>query len=223
MREVERSAASVEEAIEAALDELGVSEQEARVEIVQEPQKGILGIGGQQAIVRVSVREAPLAPVEGPEVEEQADLAEDFLRGLLERMGLDAEVDSGYVDGTMYVDVFGAEDPDAMGLLIGRHGQTLDALQEIVRSAVQRATGERCRVMVDVEDYRKRRRSQLAHRAKSAAAKVRKTGRPERMEPMTSYERKIVHDAVAEVDGVESSSEGEDPDRRVVIRRRRGR
>ncbi|HJV05108.1 MAG TPA: RNA-binding cell elongation regulator Jag/EloR [Actinomycetota bacterium] len=223
MREVERSAASVEEAIEAALDELGVSEQEARVEIVQEPQKGILGIGGQQAIVRVSVREAPLAPLEGPEVEEQADLAEDFLRGLLERMGLDAEVDSGYVDGTMYVDVFGAEDPDAMGLLIGRHGQTLDALQEIVRSTVQRATGERCRVMVDVEDYRKRRRSQLAQRARSAAAKVRRTGRPERMEPMTSYERKIVHDAVAEVDGVDSSSEGEDPDRRVVIRRRRGR
>jgi spoIIIJ-associated protein len=223
MREVERSAASVEEAIEAALDELGVSEQEARVEIVQEPQKGILGIGGQQAVVRVSVREAPLAPLEGPEVEEQADLAEDFLRGLLERMGLDAEVDSGYVDGTMYVDVFGAEDPDAMGLLIGRHGQTLDALQEIVRSAVQRATGDRCRVMVDVEDYRKRRRSQLAQRARSAAAKVRRSGRPERMEPMTSYERKIVHDAVAEVDGVESSSEGEDPDRRVVIRRRRGR
>jgi spoIIIJ-associated protein len=223
MREVERSAASVEEAIEAALDELGVSEQEARVEIVQEPQKGILGIGGQQAVVRVSVREAPLASLEGPEVEEQADLAEDFLRGLLERMGLDAEVDSGYVDGTMYVDVFGAEDPDAMGLLIGRHGQTLDALQEIVRSAVQRATGDRCRVMVDVEDYRKRRRSQLAQRARSAAAKVRRTGRPERMEPMTSYERKIVHDAVAEVDGVESSSEGEDPDRRVVIRRRRGR
>jgi spoIIIJ-associated protein len=218
MREVERSAASVEEAIEAALDELGVSEQEARVEIVQEPQKGILGIGGQGAVVRVSVRERP---VEGPEVEEQADLAEDFLRGLLERMELDAEVDSGYVDGVMYVDVFGAEDSEAMGLLIGRHGQTLDALQEVVRSAVQRATGERCRVMVDVEDYRKRRRSQLAQRARSVAARVRRTGRPERMEPMTSYERKVVHDSVAEVDGIESSSEGEDPERRVVIRRRR--
>jgi spoIIIJ-associated protein len=220
VREVERSAASVEEAIEAALDELGVSEQEARVEIVQEPQKGILGIGSQQAVVRVSVRESP---AEGPEVEEQADLAEDFLVGLFEKMGLDAEVDSGYVDGVMYVDVFGAEDAEAMGLLIGRHGQTLDALQEVVRSAVQRATGERCRVMVDVEDYRKRRRAQLVQRARSVAAKVRKTGRPERMDPMSSYERKIVHDTVAEVDGVESSSEGEDPERQVVIRRRRGR
>jgi spoIIIJ-associated protein len=217
MREVERSAASVEEAVEAALDELGVSEQEARIQILQEPRKGILGIGGQEAVVRVAVREEPL---EGPELEEQADLAEDFLRGLLEVMGLDAEVDSGYVEGIMYVDVFGADDSDAMGLLIGRHGQTLDALQEVVRSAVQRTTAERCRVMVDVEDYRKRRRSQLGQRVRSVAAKVRRTGRPERLEPMNPYERKVVHDAVSEVDGVESASEGEDPDRRVVIRRR---
>jgi spoIIIJ-associated protein len=218
MREVERSAGSVEEAVEAALDELGVSEQEAQVRIIQEPQKGILGIGGQRAVVRVTVREED---AEGPEVDEQADLAEDFIRGLLEAMELDAEVDSGYVEGVMYVDVFGGEDPDAMGLLIGRHGQTLDALQEVVRSAVQRTTGSRCRVMVDVEDYRKRRRSQLVQRSRTLAAKVRRTGRPERMEPMNAYERKIVHDAVTEVDGVESASEGEDPDRRVVLRRRR--
>jgi spoIIIJ-associated protein len=218
MREVERSAASVEEAVEAALDELGVSEQEAQVRIIQEPQKGILGIGGQRAVVRVTVREED---AEGPEVDEQADLAEDFIRGLLEAMELDAEVDSGYVEGVMYVDVFGGDDPDAMGLLIGRHGQTLDALQEVVRSAVQRTTGSRCRVMVDVEDYRKRRRSQLVQRSRTLAAKVRRTGRPERMEPMNAYERKIVHDAVTEVDGVESASEGEDPDRRVVLRRRR--
>jgi spoIIIJ-associated protein len=215
MREVERSAASVEEAVEAALDELGVSEQEAQVQILQEPQKGILGIGAQRAVVRVTVRDEE---AEGPEVEEQADLAEDFVRGLLEAMGLDAEVDSGYVDGVMYVDVFGGEDPDAMGLLIGRHGQTLDALQELVRSAVQRTTASRCRVMVDVEDYRKRRRSQLVQRARSLAAKVRRSGRPERMEPMSAYERKVVHDAVTEIDGVDSSSEGEEPERRVVLR-----
>jgi spoIIIJ-associated protein len=216
MRAVERSAASVEEAVEAALDELGVSEQEAQVQILQEPQKGILGIGGQRAVVRVTVREEE---AEGPEVEEQADLAEDFIRGLLEAMELDAEVDSGYVDGVMYVDVFGGEDPDAMGLLIGRHGQTLDALQELVRSAVQRTTASRCRVMVDVEDYRKRRRSQLVQRARSLAAKVKRSGRPEHMEPMNAYERKIVHDTVTEIDGVESGSEGEEPERRVVLRR----
>jgi spoIIIJ-associated protein len=217
VREVERSAASVEEAVEAALEELGVSEQEAEVEIVQDSQRGVLGFGSQEAVVKVRVRDE----VGGVEVEEQARVAEEFLAGLLERMGLPAELDSGEVDGVMYVDVFAGEDAEGMGLLIGRHGQTLDALQEIVRSAVQRQTEARCRVIVDVEDYRKRRRSQLAERARSVAARVKRTGRPERMEPMSPYERKIVHDAVNSVGGVETASEGEDPQRRVVVRRRR--
>jgi spoIIIJ-associated protein len=217
VREVEGSAASVEEAIEAALEELGVSEQEAEVEIVQESQKGVLGFGSQEAVVKVRARE----DVGGVEVEEQARVAEEFLAGLLERMGLPAELDSGEVDGVMYVDVFASEDAEGMGLLIGRHGQTLDALQDIVRSAVQRQTEARCRVIVDVEDYRKRRRSQLAERARSVAARVRRTGRPERLEPMSPYERKIVHDTLNAVGGVETASEGEDPQRRVVVRRRR--
>jgi spoIIIJ-associated protein len=218
MREVERSAASVEEAIEAALDELGVSEQEAEIDIVQEPQKGLLGFGTQEAVVKVRVRREDL---DVADVEEQAELAEEFVAGLLERMGLEAEVDHNEVDGVMYVDVLAGEEAEGMGLLIGRHGQTLDALQEVVRSAVQRQTQARCRVLVDVEDYRKRRRSQLAEKARSAAARVKRTGRPERLEPMSPYERKIVHDAVGEVGGVETSSEGEEPERRVVIRKRR--
>jgi spoIIIJ-associated protein len=218
MREVERSAASVEEAIEAALEELGVSEQEAEVDIVQEPQKGLLGLGSQDAVVRVRVREEPLG---GEALEDQAEEAEEFVRGLLERMGLDAEVEHNLVEGVMYVDIFGAQEAEGMGLLIGRHGQTLDALQEVVRSAVQRSTQTRCRVLVDVEDYRKRRRSMLAEKARTAASRVRRTGRPERLEPMSPFERKIVHDAAGEVGGVETTSEGEEPERRVVIRRRR--
>jgi spoIIIJ-associated protein len=218
MREVERSAASVEEAIEAALEELGVSEQEAQVEIVQDSQKGVLGFGSQEAIVRVRVREEDIG---GVALEEQAEVAEEFLLGLLDRMDVDAEVDHNVVDGVMYVDILAGQDAEGMGLLIGRHGQTLDALQEVVRCAVQRRTESRCRVMVDVEDYRKRRRSQLIQRAKSVAARVGRTGRPERMDAMNPYERKIVHDAAAEVGGVETASEGEEPDRRVVIRKRR--
>jgi spoIIIJ-associated protein len=218
MREVERSAASVEEAIEAALEELGVSEQEAQVEIVQDSQKGVLGFGSQEAIVRVRVLEEDIG---GVALEEQAEVAEEFLLGLLDRMDVDADVDHNVVDGVMYVDILAGQDAQGMGLLIGRHGQTLDALQEVVRCAVQRRTESRCRVMVDVEDYRKRRRSQLIQRAKSVAARVRGTGRPERMDAMNPYERKIVHDAAAEVGGVETASEGEEPDRRVVIRKRR--
>jgi spoIIIJ-associated protein len=212
MREVERSAGSVEEALEAALEELGVSEQEASIEIVQDSQRGLLGFGSQEAIVRVRVRD----DASGEDVEEQAELAEDFLAGLFELMGVDADLDHDVVEGVMYVDVL-ATGEEGVGLLIGRHGQTLDSLQELMRSAVQRQTLSPCRVMVDIEDYRKRRRSQLAERARASAAKVQRTGRPERLEPMNSYERKIVHDVANEIGGVETSSEGEDPERRVVI------
>jgi spoIIIJ-associated protein len=218
MREVERSAPSVEEAIEAALEELGVSEQEAEVEIVREPQRGLLGIGAQDAVVRVRVRDQE---VTGAELEEQAELAEEFLQGLLERMGISVDIEPHVVEGAMYVDILGAEDDEGMGLLIGKHGATLEALQELVRSAVQRRTAARCRVLVDVEDYRKRRRSQLAERARQVAQRVRRTGKQEALEPMNPYERKIVHDAASEVSGVESSSEGQEPARRVVIRKKR--
>jgi spoIIIJ-associated protein len=218
MREVEKSAGSVEEAVEAALDELGVSEQEAQIEIVQEPERGFLGMGGQAAVVRVRVRDEGASAAD---LEEQAALAVEFLEGLLDRMGVDADVEPHLVDGVMYVDLLGAEDPQEMGLLIGRHGQTLEALHEIVRSAVQRKTGARSLIVVDVEDYRKRRRSQLAERAGEAARRVRRTGKQESLEPMNPYERKIVHDAASQVNGVETSSEGEDPRRRVVIRKKR--
>ncbi len=217
MREIERSAASVEEAVEAALAELGVSEQEAEVQIVQEPSRGLLGFGGQQAVVKVRAREEDLEEID---LDEQAEVAADFIEGLLDRMDLDAEVDIGEDDGVMYVDIFGAQDDEGMGILIGRHGLTLDALQELTRSAVQRKLQERCRVVIDVEDYRKRRRRQLVEKTRSVAQRVRRSGKPERMEPMSPFERKIVHDAAAEAGGVETSSEGEEPQRRVVIRKR---
>lgn len=218
MREVERSAPSVEEAIEAALEELGVSEQEARVEIVQEPRQGLLGIGSHQAVVKVSI---PEVEATGAIVEEQAEIAAEFLEGLLDRMGVAADVEHDVVDGVMYVDILGAQDDEGMGILIGRHGQTLEALQDLVRAAVQRRTEDRCRVMVDVEDYRKRRRAQLAAKARETANRVKRTGRQEQLEPMNAYERKIVHDAAGEIAGVETASEGEDPERRVVVRKRR--
>jgi spoIIIJ-associated protein len=217
MREIERSAASVEEAVEAALAELGVTEQEAEVQIVQEPSRGLLGFGGQQAVVKVRAREEDLEEID---LDEQAEVAADFIEGLLDRMDLDAEVDIGEDDGVMYVDIFGAQDDEGMGILIGRHGLTLDALQELTRSAVQRKLQERCRVVIDVEDYRKRRRRQLVEKTRSVAQRVRRSGKPERMEPMSPFERKIVHDAAAEAGGVETSSEGEEPQRRVVIRKR---
>jgi spoIIIJ-associated protein len=226
MEEVEKSAASVEEAIEAALEELGVSEQEAQIEIVQEPRQGFLGISAHSAIVRVrragatATATGTLSPDLEPEViEEQGEMAANFLKGLLDAIGLDADVEVSVSDGVTYVDVWGVSAEEDMGLLIGRRGHNLEALQDLVRSYVQHQTEERCRVQVDVEDYRKRRRNMIAHKAQDAARRVRKTGRPESLEPMGAYERKIVHDTVADVGGLETASEGEEPRRYVVIRR----
>jgi spoIIIJ-associated protein len=219
VEEIRASAPSVEEALEVALSRLGASEQEVEVEVLQEPRSGFLGLGGQEAIVLVRRKRAADLPSE-EELEEQADVAAEFLEELLSRMGIDASVEPNLEEGTMYVDVLaaGASDDD-MALLIGRHGQTLEALQELTRHVVMRRTGMRCRVIVDVEGYRKRQRDRLAARAREAAKRVARTGREEELEPMNPYERKIVHDAVATIPGVESSSRGEEPERRVVIRR----
>ena len=219
VQEIERSAASVEEAIEAGLEALGVSEQEVVVQIIQEPRAGFLGLRAQEAVVRMRLKRIE-EEQSVEELEDQADIVVEFLDGLLERMGIEGTVETNYFEKTMYVDVLGPEeDDDDMALLIGRHGQTLEGLQELVRVAVGQKTGERCRVIVDVEDYKKRRRSRLAARAKSLAKKVERTGREEALEPMNPYERKIVHDAAATVSGVATESSGEEPQRHVVIRR----
>jgi spoIIIJ-associated protein len=117
----------------------------------------------------------------------------------------------------MYVDIDDGPEDD-MSLLIGRHGQTLEAIQELTRMAVGRRLDQRVRIIVDVEDYRKRREARLEEHARELAERVRDEGREEELEPMNSYERKLVHDAVAAVEGVETESRGVDPDRYVVIR-----
>jgi len=218
VEEIQATGPSVEAAVEIALTRLGVSEQEVDVQIVQEPRSGFLGMGGQEAVVLVRVKRAA-GEFSEDELDDQADAAADFLEELLGRIGIEASVEPNPEDRTMYVDILGAgEDDDDMALLIGRHGQTLEALQELTRHVVMRRTGMRCRVVVDVEDYKKRQRDRLVARARDAAKRVARTGREEALDPMTPFERKIVHDAVASVEGVQSSSRGEDPERRVVIR-----
>ena len=220
MEEIERSAASVEEAVEAALKDLGISEQEAVIEIIQEPRGGILGIKSQPAMVRVRAVAPPaVAEEEEEDREEQADTAADFVEGLMDVLGLDADVGIQTVDGITYIEVWAGASGEDMGLLIGKHGHTLDALQELVRGHLQRTTGGRCLVQVDVEDYRKRRRSRVISRAREIGRRVKQSGRPEALEPMNAFERKIVHDTVGEIGGLETASEGEEPARHVVVRR----
>ncbi|MGH2630282.1 MAG: RNA-binding cell elongation regulator Jag/EloR [Actinomycetota bacterium] len=151
------------------------------------------------------------------ELEEQADAAADFIEELLSRMDIDAIAEPNEQAGHMYVDILDGPEED-MSLLIGRHGQTLEAIQELTRMAVGRRLDQRVRIIVDVEDYRKRREEQLEERSREIAERVREIGREEELEPMNSYERKLVHDAVADIEGVETISKGEDPERYVVIR-----
>jgi spoIIIJ-associated protein len=151
------------------------------------------------------------------DLEDQADAVADFVEELLERMGIDAIAEPTTHGGHVYVDVVDGPEDD-MALLIGRHGQTLEAIQELARTAVGRRLDERIRVLVDVNDYRKRREDRLIEQAREIAERVQRTGSEERLEPMNAYQRKLVHDVVGELDGVESVSEGVDPDRYVVVR-----
>ena len=220
MEEIRRSAPSVEEAVEAALGELGLSEQEADVQVVQEPRSGVFGVGAQEAIVVVRSRVKPDGDLSEDDLDEQGEIATEFLEGMLERMGITATVEPAFEDGTMYVDIIGPEpDDEDMGLLIGRHGQTLEAIQELARVAIGQRTGLPARVVVDIEDYRKRQIERLSARVREIALGVARTGRSETLEPMNPFLRKMVHTAVGEVDGVDSSSEGEGAERRVVIHR----
>lgn len=136
----------------------------------------------------------------------------DFVEGLLEAMDLEGEVTAETRDRRVYVSVEG----DEVGVLIGHHGQTLDAVQEILRSAIQRQLRARVWVTLDVQGYRERRKTVLQDRAREMAAKALDEGEVE-FEPMNAFERKIVHDAIGDIAGVRSFSEGEDPYRRVII------
>ncbi len=156
--------------------------------MLQEPRSGVLGIGSHEAVVRVRV----VAPEVDPEdLEEQADTAADFLEELMGHMGIDAVAEPNLHHDHMYVDIVG-EDEDDMALLIGRHGQTLDAIQELMRMVVGRRLDERVRVIVDVEDYRKRREERLEDKAREVAARVlsyRHRGGPRADEPVRAEDR----------------------------------
>ena len=152
--------------------------------------------------------------MEPPDPEVVASTAEEFVTGLLQAAELDAEVVSSVTEDAARVEVSG----EGMGVLIGRRGQTLDAVQELTRTAVQHRLKSRVRVLVDIEGYRARRQASLADYATAMAERAKARGTEIELEPMSAYERKIVHTAVADVPGTSSYSEGEEPQRKVIIR-----
>jgi spoIIIJ-associated protein len=252
MEGVEVSAKSVDEAIDIALEELGLKRQQVEIEILTAGRSGLLGIGGEPARVRVTALEEgtarPMAepgvePEEraGVEVDERAgveikdlrspeiDLAIESLTQLLEFMEIDCAVTlrapetpgDGLGRASAVLDV----DGDDLGLLIGRRGTTLAALQYMVNVMVNRKMGTRVLVNIDAEHYKRRREETLRGLARRMADRVRQTSRSITLEPMPAAERRIIHLVLAEDELVTTGSVGEGEDRKVVIypsRSRRG-
>ena len=288
MEWVETTGRSVAAALDAALDELGVDDDDVEYEVIEEPKTGLLG----RRDARIRARVKPMSrekpgdrrrrgarrdggrresgggvtvgatrdgesdgrtgerprrrsrggrgrgsgqgrgrgsegqsestrgegtvdeEVEVP-LEEQAAAAEEFTRGIVEPFELGATVKARIEDEGVLVDVTG----DELGLLVGPKGATLQAIEELVRTAVQRHTeGHGARINVDVAGYRAKRREALARFATDLAEKVKDSGKEHALEPMNASDRKVVHDAIAELEGVTTASEGEEPRRRVVVR-----
>jgi spoIIIJ-associated protein len=147
-----------------------------------------------------------------PDLEQESEIAADYIEGLLDVADLDGDIDMDVEGDRPVVSVVGA----TLTELVGPRGEVLEALQELTRLAVHRQTGTRSRIMLDVGGYRARRRQELAELGRRVAEEVGRTGVPQRLDAMTPFERKVVHDAVAAV-GCRSESEGEEPTRRVVV------
>ncbi|MGV0644065.1 Jag family protein [Mycolicibacterium sp. XJ879] len=144
----------------------------------------------------------------------EGEIAGDYLEELLDLLDFDGDIDLDVEGDRAVVSIDGGGD---LSKLVGRKGEVLDALQELTRLAVHQKTGERSRLMLDIARWRRRRRDELTALGEKVARRVLETGEREELSPMTPFERKIVHDAVAGIDGVHSESEGVEPSRRVVV------
>ena len=209
LNSIEVTGRTEEESIASALRQLNLQRDEVSIEIIERAKSGFLRIGASPAVIRVSY-ELPDEPAE-LSVE---DKTRSFLEGLLERMGTKAELDMKTKDdGSVFVNLSG----DGMGAIIGRRGETLDAIQHLTNYAVNRGCEQRTHISIDAENYRAKREESLVHLAEKMAAKTLKYHRSMALEPMNSYERHVIHTALQNYEGVTTCSTGTEPNRRVVI------
>ena len=170
--------------------------------------------GVDEVVADVTV-DAPVEELDEEDVlVEEGEIAGDYLEQLLDVLDFDGDIDLDVEGDRAIVSIDGGDD---LSKLVGRKGEVLDALQELTRLAVQQSTGERSRLMLDIAGWRAGRRAELTEIGLAAAKRVLESGEPESLSPMTPFERKIVHDAIAKIDGVSSESEGAEPSRRVVV------
>lgn len=202
MREVVKTGRTVDEAVAAALKELGAKREEVVVEVLSEPTRGVFGIiGAKPAVVKVVVRES------------YGERAAALVRSVLAAMGLEGEVRVTENEEEVKIDIAG----EKLGALIGRRGETLNAFQYLVGLAVNRGEAGKKRVVIDVGGYRQRRDETLRALALKLAERVRRRGRRIVLEPMSPHERRIIHMTLRGQEDIYTFSEGEEPFRKVVI------
>lgn len=250
---IEKSGKTVEDALQAALDELKANAEDVEMEILENPSKGIFGIfGAKPAKIRVTLKEKnsevveekisevveekiPEVPEEKipevieekiPEVEnnfdkkEIIDRAKKFLSEVFAAMKIEVEINSAEDENDVLLDLTGKN----LGLLIGKHGQTLDSLQYLTNLTANKFDStQRLHFILDVENYRQRRAETLHKLAKSVAEKAIRTRQPVKLEPMNRHERRVIHTALQNNKRVETHSTGEDPYRYVTVSPKRGK
>lgn len=238
---IDVSGSTLEEAIEEGLQQLGLTRNDVIIEIVEEGSRGVLGLGAREARVRLTPLRAPIAsapepppspkpgrrpkepaaiPASAGEPDREANVAREVLEELLSKMRIKATVqvrraDSADIEGEApwILDIQGRD----LGILIGRHGETLDALQYITRLIASRELQHRANIIVDVEGYKTRRETSLRKLALNMAAQARQMGRTMTLEPMPPHERRIIHIALRDDDTVITESIGMGDSRRVTI------
>ena len=205
---IEATGKTVEDAILEAKVQLQTTEDNMDIEILEEASTGFLGINKKPARIKAAVKMTI------------SEKAAEFISDVLGVMGLQNEVKNSYneEEKTIYLEIVGED----MGILIGKRGQTLDSLQYLVSLVVNKNSEDYIKVKLDTENYRERRKETLENLAKNIASKVKKTGKSVELEPMNPYERRIIHSALQNDKYVETHSEGEEPDRKVVISLKKG-
>lgn len=200
---IEMTGRNVEEAKKSAISELGVTEDKVEVVVIDEGSKGLLSIIGKRpARVKVSVKK------------DCSDIAREFLKNVFNNMGVDAEIKIKEFKDTINIEIIGSK----MGILIGYRGETLDSLQYLVSLVVNKNyRGEHKRVIIDTENYRAKREETLRRLAIRMSHKVEKSKKIMKFEPMNPYERRIIHSALQSNKNIKTYSEGDEPNRYVVI------
>jgi spoIIIJ-associated protein len=203
VKSVETTGKTIEEAILMAVAKLGVQRDNLEIEVLEQPVKGLFGIiGGRDARIRATIKKSI------------KDEIKEFLSRVLELMGIEARIEITEEESQIMVKLSGQN----MGLVIGRRGETLDALQYITNLAVNKSRSDCKRIIIDTEEYRSKREETLRKLAKRLANKVQRTKKSIVLEPMNPYERRIIHSTLQNHPYVTTHSEGEEPYRKVVIK-----